>query len=222
MSAATIVSALPMRSAHGRPAAPGSSFPLVAVLCAAARSHAAAAGVALALARGGAGCGIATVAGGGGGAALVPSPATRRAAVRVRERGLAAIGTGRLVWLPDRRGSLIEDDAAAHAAAMGAELARAATTADAPGAVGLPLARTGALDRVLAWHDAIVVVGEPDAPEGIVEQAVASLAALGRPVVAMAPPARFAAALAVAGVRAPAEAVHAVATLGLGEGRCGG
>ncbi|HXE45459.1 MAG TPA: hypothetical protein VN635_09680 [Conexibacter sp.] len=149
-------------------------------------------------------------------AALVPSPAGRRAVVRLRERGLAPSGSGRLVWLPDRRGPLAEeDDAVARAAATSAELAGAAAAAGIPAVVALPLIRTAALDRVLAWHDAIVVVREPGVSAAMIEQALASLAALGRPVAAMAPPTRLAAALAVAGVRAPVEAQQAVAALGL-------
>lgn len=122
------------------------------------------------------------------------------------------------MWLADRRGPLPADDREAHAAAVSAELARAAAAAGLPTAVSLPFARTAALDRVLAWHDAIVVVREPDASDAVIERALASLAALGCPVSVMAPPPRLAAALAVGGVRAPAEAVHAVAALGLGKG----
>jgi len=205
------------RGAHRRPVARGGEPSLVAVLCAPARGRVAAAGLALALVRAlGAGCGIAGVLGGGMSAALVPSPAGRRAVVRLRERGLAPSGSGRLVWLPDRRGPLAEeDDAVARAAATSAELAGAAAAAGIPAVVALPLIRTAALDRVLAWHDAIVVVREPGVSAAMIEQALASLAALGRPVAAMAPPTRLAAALAVAGVRAPVEAQQAVAALGL-------
>ena len=180
-------------------------------------------GIALALARGlGAACGLVGAAGGGEIASAGALPAAHRAAVRMRERGLSATATGRLVWLADGRGPLPVEDRAARAAATSAELARAAEAAGLPAAVALPFARTAALDRVLAWHDAILVVREPDASEGVIERALASLAALGRPVAAMAPPARLAAALAAGGVHAPAEAVHAVAALELDGGGRGG
>lgn len=204
-------------------ASAGGSRPLVAVLCTPARARVAACGIALALARAlGAACGLAGAAGGVETAPLGALPAARRAAVRMRERGLPATASGRLVWLADDRGPLSADDRAARAAATSAELARAAAAAGLPGAVALPFARTAALDRALAWHDAIVVVREPDASDAVIERALASLAALGRPVAAMASPPRLAAALAVGGVRALAEAVHAVAALGLGEGGHGG
>ncbi len=156
--------------------------------------------------------------GGGETTPLGALPAARRAAARIRERGLPAMASGRLVWLADGRGSVPVDDRAARAAATSAELARAAGAAGLPAAVALPFARTAPLDRVIAWHDAILVVRELDASDAVIERALASLAALGRPVAAMAPPSRFAAALAASGVRAPAEAVHVVAALGLGEG----
>jgi len=211
------------RFARGGKPSRGGPAPLVAVLCAPARGRTAAAGVAVALARAlGSDCGLAGAVGLGARAALVPTPAARRAAARLRERSLPACASGRLVWLPDRRGALPEEDAVARAAAMSAELARAAAAAGVPGAAALPLARTAALDRVLAWHDAIVVVREPAAPEGMIEQALASLAALGRPLAAMAPPSRPAAALAAGGVRAPVEAQQAVAALRLNQEDHGG
>jgi len=197
--------------------------PLVAVLCTSARAHAAAAAIALALARTtGAGCGLAAAVGLGGGVSIGALPAACRAADRLRERGLPATASGRLVWLADRRAPLAGKDAAACAAAASVELARAAAEAGAPGALALPLVRTDALDRVLAWHDALVVVPEPAAAGALAERALASLAALGRPLGLVVPPARTAAALAVAGVRAPAEALHATAALGLGAGAARG
>src|SRR5437764_568853 len=99
---------------------------------------------------------------------------------------------------------------------MGAELGRSATFAGVPATLALPFARTDALDRVLAWHDAIVVVREPDAAPTVIERALASLAELGRPVAAIAPPRRLSGTLAAGGVVAPAEAVRAVAELELG------
>ncbi len=212
-----------MNGAVVRTAAGGGRQPLVAVLCTPERSRVSASGIALALARGlRAPCGLAGAVGGGQIVSTGALPAAHRAAVRMRERGLPATASGRLVWLADGRGPLPADDRAARAAATSAELARAAAAAGMPAAVALPFARTAALDRVLAWHDAILVVREPDASEAVIERALASLAALGRPVAAMAPPTRVAAALAAGGVRAPAEAVHAVAALGLGEGWRGG
>jgi hypothetical protein len=104
---------------------------------------------------------------------------------------------------------------------MSAELGRSAAFAGAPAANALPFARVAALDRVLAWHDAIVVVREPDAAAVVIERALVSLARLGRPVAAMAPPPRLTGALATAGVVAPAEAVRAVAELELGGVRPG-
>ncbi|HEX4806990.1 MAG TPA: hypothetical protein VFU94_13920 [Conexibacter sp.] len=199
-------------------------LPLVAVLCASERARPAASGVALALAR--ALRRPAAVAGGVGveaAAALGATPAARRAAGRLRGRGLPACANGRLVCLADGRDALVDPVAAeattghgaVRAAAASAELARAATAVALPGAVALPFTRTAALDRVLAWHDAIVAVPQPGASEAMVAESLASLAALGRPVAAMAPPSRVGAALACGGLRAPAEAIEAVAALGL-------
>ena len=162
--------------------------PLVAILCAAPRGRVAAAGIALALARaarhpsalvGAVGQGVPGSIGG--------TPGAHRAARGLRERGLPTAAGGRLVWLADRRGVLVEDDIAGRVAATSAELGRAAAFVGAPAAIALPFARTAALDRVLAWHDAIVVVREPDVAALVIERALASLAELGRPVVAMAP-----------------------------------
>jgi len=148
-------------------------------------------------------------------------PSAHRTAAGLRERGLPAVAGGRLVRLADRRGPLAEDDFAVRAAAMSAELGRSAAAVRAPAAVAFPFARTPALDRVLAWHDAIVVVREPDASATVIERALESLAQLGRPVAAMTPPARLPGALAASGLRAPSEALTAVVQLALGEARSG-
>jgi hypothetical protein len=196
--------------------------PLVAVLCAEPRAHVAAAGVALALARLSHGpCALAGAVGAPEAAAMLAAPGARRAAAALQRRGLPASASGRLVWLADRRGALALDDAVSRCAAAGAELGRSATTLGAPAAIAYPIARTDALDRVLAWHDAIVVVREPDAPAAMIERALASLARLGRPAGAMAPPSRMSGALAVAGLAVPAEAAAVVAELSRA-GRGGG
>ncbi|HEU4704030.1 MAG TPA: hypothetical protein VFS37_16225 [Conexibacter sp.] len=188
--------------------------PLVAILCAQPRARVAAAGVALALARA-SGCPLALAGGIGAPPAAVALalPSARRAAAALRRRALPAHASGRLVWVADRRGALPDDDGPSRCAAAGAELGRSAAALGAPAAVAYPFARTDALDRVLAWHDAVVVVREPDAPAVVIERALASLARLGRPAVAMAPPSRAAGALAVAGFAVPAEAAAAVAAL---------
>lgn len=206
--------------------------PLVAVLCASSRARACGPAVALALA-GTTGAGTALAGVVGDPRTATPgtgTPAARRVAARVRERGVPAAPVGRLVWIPDRRdgtdprrvpgaaGAIDARDRAGEAAAACAELARAVAAAHVPAAIALPLTRTDVLDRVLAWHDAIVVVPEPGAPAALVDRVLAGLVALGRPVVAMAPPSRVGAALAAAGLRAPAEAVQAVAQLGLVRG----
>ena len=191
--------------------------PLVAVLCTEPRRRVAAAGVALALAPHG-GCALAGAVGEGLVASIGGTPRARRVARSVRERGVAAAASGRLVWLADRRGPQAPEDVVGRAAAMSAELGRLATFVGVPAAVALPFARTPALDRVLAWHDAIIVVREPDAPAAMLERALASLAELGRPVAAMAPPPRLPGVLAVGGLRAPAEALGAIAELNLGSG----
>jgi hypothetical protein len=117
------------------------------------------------------------------------------------------------VWLADRRGAMQDDDVPSRCAAVGAELGRMAGALGAPAAVAYPFARTDALDRVLAWHDAIVVVREPEAPAAVVERALAGLAELGRPAGAMEISSRAAAALAAAGLAVPAEASTAVSGL---------
>jgi hypothetical protein len=203
-----------------RPATP----PTVAVLCAAPHGRIAASAVALALARVlGGRCALAAMAGADGSSphAGVAMPAARRAAQRLRERDARARASGRLVWLADRRiGELgVEGpDASAAVAAASAELGRAAMAAGAPAALAIPLARVGALDRVLGWHDGIVVVPEPNLPRPVLERALASLALLGRPVACMAPPSRLEAGAAVLGLHAPASALTAVERLALGGG----
>jgi len=192
--------------------APG---PLVAVLCTGPCARVAAAGVALALARAAGSpsaiAGALAVGPGPGSAAL---PAAARTASALRRRELPARASGRLVWLADRRGALDgDDDVAGRAAALGAEVARAAAAAGAPAAVAYPVARTAALDRLLAWHDAVVVVRDAEAPDGMVERAVASVAALGRPVGELALPGRLAGALAIVGTACPREAVAALERL---------
>jgi hypothetical protein len=196
--------------------------PLVAFLCTAPRGRVAASAIARALARAfGCSYALAGAVGADPSGSIGGVPSARRAARGVRDRGLSAAASGRLVWLPDRRGALVTDDVAGRAAVLSAELGRAAAYVGAPAAIALPLARTEALDRVLAWHDAVVVVREPDAPAAVIERALISLAALGRPVATMAPPLRLSGTLAVGGVVAPAEAMRAVVELDLGGVRPG-
>jgi hypothetical protein len=191
--------------------------PLVAILCTAPRGRIAASALALALARASrCSCALAGAVGEDPSGSVGGTPSARRAARGVRDRGLPAAASGRLVWLPDRRGALVADDVAGRAAVMSAELGRAAAFMGAPAAIALPFARTAALDRVLAWHDAIVVVREPDAPAAVIERALTSLAKLGRPVATMVPPLRLSGMLAARGAVAPAEAKWAVAELELG------
>lgn len=188
----------------------------VAILCAPPRARAAASAVALALARATNGpCALAAAVGVDAAAPFGGTVAARRAAASLRMSGRAAAARGRLVWLADRR-EVETDDAAGRAAALSAELRRAATAAGgSPTAIALPFARSDALDRVLAWHDALVVVHEPGMPPALLDRALASLAALGRPVAAMAPPSRLAATFAAAGLAAATDATGAVAQLGL-------
>lgn len=122
--------------------------------------------------------------------------------------------------LSDRRGPLDDDDddVVARAAALSADVGRAAIAVGAPATVAFPLARTAALDRVLAWHDAIVVVREHDVAPGVVERALAGLAELGRPVAELVAPRRSSGVLAVMGLAAPPEARAALACLALDVG----
>jgi len=195
--------------------------PLVAVLCTAPHARVAAAGVALALARAaGRPCALAGALGVGPGGALSGLPAARRAAVTARRRELPASASGRLVWIADRRGPLCdEDDLPGRAAAFGAELGCAAAAANVPAAIAYPVTRTTALDRVLAWHDAVVVVRDAEAVTGLLAQALESVAVLGRPVAELELPRRLPGLLAHAGVAFPPEAAAAVALLVGGVGR---
>jgi hypothetical protein len=202
------------RSASAAGAGAPSATPLVAVLCAESRARVAAAGIALALARTtGRRCALAGVAGAEAGAAVAGLPAARRESLALRRHGLPASASGRLVWLTDRRGSLQANDVPSRCAALSAELGRSAAALGLPAAVAFPCVRTDALDRVLAWHDAIVLGPEPDVPAAMIEQAIASLARLDRPVGVMMPPSRTAGLLAVVGLAAPAEAMAALAAL---------
>lgn len=215
-------------TARGRGAAPVAdrdgllAAPLVAILCTAPRARTAASAVALALARAtGRPCALAGAVGADAGLVLGGLPAAQRTSAALRRRALAASATGRLAWLADRRGALLvdADDMPARCAALSAELGRSAGATGLPAAVAFPVARTAALDRVLAWHDAIVVVREPEAPATLVEHALTSLTALGRPVAAMGLPARLAASLAAAGLAVPAEATAVVRELARGGAR---
>jgi hypothetical protein len=189
----------------------------VAVLSADASARAGTAAVALALARLlGRGCAIAATLG-----AIpepsplrLPAPAARSAAARLRGRGDRAQTCGRLVWLEGAWPA--EADPAGAAAAASAALGRAARSLGVPAALAIPLARTAAVDRVLRWHDGIVVVRESGTVEHVPERVLASLRELGCPVVELSRPGPLAAATAAAGLVAPAAAVQAVAALGLG------
>ena len=206
--------AFPRRASSAAGAGGAPDMPLVAVLCAGPHARAAAAGVALALARTSRSrLALAGTVGGPAAPALPAAPSARRAAGALRRRGIPASASGRLVWLADRRRALAVDDAASRCAASGAELGCAAAALGAPAAVAYPFARTDALDRVLAWHDAIVLVREPETPAEMIGRALASLSRLGRPVRAMALPSRTAGALAAAGLVVPAEAAAVVAEL---------
>jgi hypothetical protein len=209
----------PFVAAVRPPTARPSSQPLVAILCTEPRARVITAGVALALMRAcGSRCALAGAVGEGTGSAVGAMPGAHRAARALRERGVHATASGRLVWVADGRGPLVASDMVARAAASSAELGRATIAVGAPAAVAFPLVRTAALDRVLAWHDAIVVVREPDAAPGVLQRALTSLAELGRPVAAMTPPRRSVGALAAAGLLAPSEARVAVAELALVHG----
>jgi hypothetical protein len=207
------------------PAAPARSlpaFPSLVVLCAPVRGRAVAAGVAVALARAsGARVALASAAGVGAiaPAAVTVAPAARRAAARLRERGHQASARGRLVWVADRRAAGTRgshgEDPAGSAGAASAELGRAAASVGTPRALALPLRRCAGLDRVLAWHDGIVVVREPDATDGLTDLVLGSLAALGLPVACVDAPSRVAGAVAMLGLTPPAFAVAAVAQLGI-------
>ena len=214
----------PARSAA---AAPLVRQPQLAVLCSPARAHAAAASVALALAETRrTPCSLACAIGCAAVSSASLTPGARRAAARLRRRGESAAAVGRLVWLvadapdvgadPDAGVAADADrPAGARPDAAGASLAlgRAARAVTAPAVLAIPFARTAAIDRVLAAHDAIVVVREADVPARLSELVLASLGELGRPVVAMDAPSLLAARMATAGLRAPATAADAVARL---------
>lgn len=203
--------------------------PLVAVLCRPGRAWAAASAVALALAqacRSRTALAAAPSASPHGG--LPAAPAARRALARLEAQGLAATASGRLVRAHALEAGEAEgaapghvvraDEAERRAAGLVAAVGRGAAAAAAPAALALPLARTVELDRLLGWHEAVVVIREPDVSGPLFERALAGLAALGLPVAPMTPPTRVGAALAVGGWSAPAEAVRAVDALGLGVG----
>ena len=212
--------------ASERGAAPASpSAPTVAVLCDPAHGAVAASAVALALADAcGSRCALAASVGHGAIAAVPAGPAVRRAAAALVGRGYDAAAVGRLVWLADLRVTRrraddprpLADDPVGAVAAAALEVAGASRALGAPAALAIPLARSDALDRVLGWHDAIVVVedGRTTTAE-LAELVTTSLAQLGRPVAAMGLASRLRARLTVAGLGRPATAVRAVADLGL-------
>ncbi len=198
------------------------AMPSVVVLGTPAHGRVVAAGIAVALARAlGIPAGLAGAIGAGPitPAALAVAPAARRAAARLRRQGHDASARGRLVWLADRRAATglraFADDPVGTAGASCAELARAAAAIRAPSALALPSPRSEGLDRVLAWHDGIVVVREPDATEGLTDLVLASVAALGPPVACVEAPSRVAGTVALLGVVPPAFAVRAVEQLGI-------
>lgn len=196
--------------------------PTIVVLCASGHSRAAAAAFGMATACVlGAPCAIVAAI---GVVAATPSlgvrtPAAGRAAAALRARGHSASASGRLVWVPDRRaespGWAAGSDPAGAAAAASADLGRAVAATGAPGVLAIPLVRTDTLDRVIAWHDGVVVICEPDATAAVADRIAESLATLGRPVACVSPPSRYAAALAELGLRAPASAVQAAEQLRL-------
>ncbi|ADB52951.1 hypothetical protein [Conexibacter woesei] len=215
-------------AAPARPAAttPLTGRPQVAVLCSPARAQAAAASVALALA---AACStpfsLACAVGTGAPAPASLAPGARRAVVRLRQRGEHATAVGRVVWLTAEppagaagdvdagRSAGGRSDAAGTLAGASRALGRAAGAVAAPAVLAVPFARTAAIDRVLGWCDAIVVVRDAETPTALAELVLGSIEELRRPVVAMDAPARIAARAATAGLRAPAVAVDAVARL---------
>lgn len=206
---------------------PSGPPPVVAVLCAPRSARAAAAAVALALARLGRRPVALVAAVGVDGVAPVPVsavPAARRAVARLHERDQHASASGRLVWLGERRSpwAAADADAPGVTAAASAALGRAAAVVRAPAALAIPLARTAALDRVLRWHDGVVIVRDADLTEGVLDRVRHSLAALDRPVAEMPGLPRFAATAAALGIAAPTVAMRAVAELGLGSGPNGG
>jgi len=187
---------------------------VAAVLAPSEHCDAAAAGVALALARAhGAPCAIAAVAGrcGGWGMGAPTAPATRCAAARAGAHAIGGSASGRLVRLDAPLGA---EDPSGLAAAASALLGRAVAASGVPGALAVPFARDAGLDRVLGWHHAIVVVHHGRILDALVQPVLESVAALGRPVARMEPPARVPATAAMLGLRMPADAARAVAELG--------
>ncbi|HEY4280794.1 MAG TPA: hypothetical protein VGM91_21430 [Conexibacter sp.] len=188
------------------------SPPVVAVLCPAGRARATVASVALALASAtGARCAVAAVAGVREVSSQLGSLAARRGAAQLCARGYDAAAGGRVVWVADVAG--VEDDPAGGAAALALVTAGAGRALGVPAVVAMPFARSDALDRVLGWHDAVVVASDQVATPVITELARTSLAGLARPVALMPAPVRLPAAAAGAGLRATAEAVQAVTQL---------
>lgn len=119
-------------------------------------------------------------------------PATRgaaRAAGVLRDRGLPAAASGRLVRL----------ELSPEASAAGTELARAAAVIDGPVVLVVGAARDVAVDRVLLEHDELVLVGDE---ELLMDRLAAeSLAELGLPL-RIFPPAGGGRLLALAGLAA--------------------
>jgi hypothetical protein len=200
---------------------PSGALPVIAVLCDSRCARTAAAAVALALARF-----VrrpvalaAAVSVDGPPSVLAPAvPAARRAVARLHERGQHASASSRLVWLGNRHAAWAAADADAPgvAAAASSSLGRATAVVRAPAALAIPLARTTALDRVLRWHDGIVIVRDADTTDDMLDCVRRSLAALDRPVAEMPCIPRLAATAAELGIVAPAAATRAVAALRLG------
>ncbi|HST43003.1 MAG TPA: hypothetical protein VLK58_25990 [Conexibacter sp.] len=200
-------------------AQPPIALPSVAVLSNGTGGAAVAAAISLALAdHCGRPCALVATVGPAPPGVVALSPAAARAAARLRRSGQAARARGRLIWLA---GELPqdgdEDDPTAAAAGLSARVARAAAAIGAPSALALPLARSAALDRILAWHDGVVVVQEPGASAAIAELVLDSLAALGRPVTAVVAPSRVVAQVVTLGLHTPGFAAAAVERLGLRE-----
>jgi hypothetical protein len=123
------------------------------------------------------------------------TPAAGRLAARLRAHGLPAAERGRLAWVP-----LGADDVPA---------AHRATIVAAPAVLAVTTPLTGALERVLADLDLIVLVtSRPDGP--LAELATATLGTLGVPLLTGPPlPRGPARALARAGI-ATARSVRAL------------
>jgi hypothetical protein len=143
-------------------------------------------------------------------------PAAARAAARLRRSGRGAAAAGRVVWLAlsdAPPGDLSDDEPGNDPLAQpvdGASVIRLARELGVPAALGVARARSAGLDRALARYDAIVVVREADAAADLTDLVLTSLAELDRPVSAMAPLGRLAAALSTTGLHAPAAALRVV------------